>query len=183
MENVSSYKNSLKELKRSQIVDMFKKIKDVLNLNVGKKNKTQLIDEIISIHGSGSSPNLFNGKQLLSYDKESHIKIPMRDAPIDRKSERLAKIQKRKAKVDSEVVEGSKRLQQMTKARRETQLKILNLEKKQKTDESKRRESSRKYASFKEGILDIRKRSKGASVQNLDKLKKELEELKKQYKR
>jgi len=187
MENVSSYKNALRQLKRNQIVDMFKKIKDVLNLNVGKKSKPQLIEEIISIHGSGSSPNLFNGKQLLSFNKDSHINIPNRDAPKDRKTEKLEKQKKARvgklSLVKSKISKTESNIEKLTKAQKERQLKLLNLEKTKKTDESKQRERKRQYASFKEGMIDIRKRLKGASKQNIEKLKKELEELKKQYKR
>ena len=78
-ENRENYENALDSLKRSQIVDLFKKIKNVLELNVGKKSKNVLVKEIMDLHGSGSRPNLFNGKQLLSFDKESHIKIPRRE--------------------------------------------------------------------------------------------------------
>jgi len=187
MENVSGYKNALRQLKRNQIVDMFKKIKDVLNLNVGKKSKPQLIEEIISIHGSGSSPNLFNGKQLLSFNKDSHIKIPSRDAPINRTGEKLAKQKKERvgklSLVKSQISQTEKNIEKMTKAQKERQLKILNLEKKQKTDESRQRERKRQFATFKEALDDLRKRSRGASKQKLNEIKLELEELKKKYKR
>tara|TARA_R100000657_G_C4664910_1_gene108766 strand:+ start:244 stop:972 length:729 start_codon:yes stop_codon:yes gene_type:complete len=182
-ETRENYENALDSLKRSQIVDLFKKIRNVLELNVGKKNKNVLVKEIMDLHGSGSRPNMFNGKQLLSFEKDSHIKIPRRET---REEGRRAKAEKqskavdaKKKALDAQINASKRKIEELTKQQKATALKILNEEKREKARQVKGRERARKFASFKEAIEDLKRRNKGASKETRDQLQKELIELKK----
>lgn len=164
-----NYENALQSLKRSQVVDLFKKIKKVLELNVGKKTKGQLVNEIMELHGTGSKPNMYAGKQLLSFDKDSHIKIPRRETIKEG----------RQAKAEKEVTKSKKKVEELTKQKRDTELKILNQQKRQKTKQVETRAKQSKLSGILEDIANLRRRSKGASASTLKELGKELVVLKK----
>lgn len=177
-ESHSNYRNALNSLKRSQVVDLFKKIRNVLELNVGKKSKAVLVDEIMKLHGSPSKPNMYAGKQLLSFNKNSHVKIPVRET---REEGRRAKAEKevkkqgaKKALLDKQVESGKKKLEQLTEARKETAQKILNEEKRQKTKDVKSREKRRKLADIIQDIANVRKRLRGASKETMAELRQEM---------
>ena len=184
-ENTENYERALNGLKRSQVVDLFKKIKNVLELNVGKKSKSVLVKEIMDLHGRGSRPNMFSGKKLLSFDEDSHIKIPRREtleegrrAKAEKETAKQAKAVSAKKKALDIQIEASKRkIEDLTKKQKETALKVLNEEKKARARESRGRERARKFASFKEAIEDLKRRNRGASKETRDELKKELAEL------
>jgi hypothetical protein len=177
-ETRENYENALDSLKRNQIVDLFKKIKNVLELNVGKKSKNVLVKEIMDLHGSGSRPNMFNGKQLLSFEKDSHIKIPKRETREEGRKAKAEKEVKRvgakKELLDKEVQSRKKKLQELTEARKETAQKILNAEKREKAKDSKSREKRRKLADIIQEIADVRKRLRGASKETMAELREKM---------
>ncbi len=181
-ESPQVYKDALMSLKKNQIVSMFKDLKEVLQLNTTGKTKPQLVEDILAIHGSSSRPNLFNGKQLLSFAKDSHIKIPEREAKIDRKAERVQKVSAKKALLDKQIAQGEKKIEELTAQQKARGLKILNLEKQKKTGASIGRERARRYSSYQAAIADFKKRMKGASSAKIAELRKEFAEVTRSFK-
>ena len=85
-ENAESYKKALAGLKKNQLVELMKKARNVLEMNTTGKTKNAIVDDIMNLHGMGGRPNLFKGKQLLSFSGNSRIKLPAREAKVDRKA-------------------------------------------------------------------------------------------------
>ena len=168
MENVAAYRKALTGLKKNQIVDLLKDVREALQINTTGKNKTELVNVLLAIHGTSGKPNLFGGKPLLSFNKDSHIKIPQRAAKVDRKAE---KAEKEAAKKESERVRLQKALAENAKkskekAQREQAQKAARIAKKQNM-------------MMQEAVKKFRERARGASPAKIDELRKEFAEVRK----
>ena len=181
----SDYKQALTSLKKNQIVDLVKKAREVLELNTTGKSKGKLVEDLLNLHGSDKRPNLFMGKPLLSFAKDSHIKIPTRAPKVDRKAEKVAKkekaaqteasLKKQKMELLEKSIKASEeRVARMEAAQKSRALKILNLENQKKTGESQDRASKQKFGTLRELLADLKRRSKGASKAELAQIRKEL---------
>jgi len=172
---------SLKSLKKNQIVSLIKDVKDVLKLNTTGKSKETLIKDLLAIHGSPRSPNLFNGKKLLGFDNSAHIIIPGRAAKVDRKAikaqkERAAKDTRRK-QLSKDIEVSKARISAGEARQRELRSKIQS-----KTQEQlERTKSVARTRNFNLLIKEYLQKIKGASPKDLARLRKEFMEAKKKY--
>jgi hypothetical protein len=196
-ESGSDYKEALMGLKKNQVVDLIKKAREVLELNTTGKTKNKLVEDLLNLHGSDRRPNLFMGKPLLSFAKDSHIKIPAREARVDRKAEKAAKeaakVEREKkaqqetkkrqvAELDKQIAESKETIRQMEEKQKENVLRLINAKKRERAKQSRTDERKRKFNSLMEVINDLKRRSKGASKEKIAELRKELEAAKKQFK-
>ena len=185
MENVQSYKKALMSLKKAQVVSLMKDAKSVLEMNTTGKSKNQIVEDLINIHGTGKRPNLFKGKQLLGFGAAAHIKLPEREAKVDRKGARQAKEAEAKAKkagedatkkanLDKQVEQTKKNIQKMEANLAKTRSKIAGKEAAGAARGKQSKDRLAKIAKRKEAIADIKRRIKGASPAKLAELRKEL---------
>lgn len=178
MENAQSYKKALMSLKKAQVVSLMKDAKSVLEMNTTGKSKNQIVEDLINIHGTGKRPNLFKGKQLLGFGAAAHIKIPDREAKVDRKGAREAKKAgedaTKKANLDKQVEQTKKNIQKMEANLAKTRSKVAGKEAAGAARGKQSKDRLAKIAKRKEAIADIKRRIKGASPAKLAELRKEL---------
>jgi Tfp pilus assembly protein FimV len=184
MENAKSYKKALMGLKKAQVISLMKDAKSVLEMNTTGKSKNQIVEDLMNIHGTGKRPNLFKGKQLLGFGTEgaAHIKLPDREAKVDRKGAREAKEAEAKAKragedankkasLDKQVEQTKKNIQKMEANLAKTRSKVAGS---QAAGVARQKGVKAKFAKRREAIADIKRRLKGASPAKMAELRKEL---------
>ena len=182
MENAKSYKKALMGLKKAQVVSLMKDAKSVLEMNTTGKSKNQIVEDLMNIHGTGKRPNLFKGKQLLGFGDSAHIKLPDREAKVDRKGARQAKEAEAKAKkagedatnkanLDKQVEQTKKNIQKMEANLAKTRSKVAGS---QAAGVARQKGIKAKFAKRREAIADIKRRLKGASPAKMAELRKEL---------
>jgi len=113
--------DAIKALKRPQLIQLLKQIKSFLSINATGKNKEELADAILELHGKKTA-NKFYGKKLLGFEGEDvHIVIPSRQSKQETKVEKaekeLVKINKKKVAVDVSLAKQRKASRELAKIR------------------------------------------------------------------
>ncbi len=107
--------DAIKALKRPQLIQLLKKIKSFLSINATGKNKEELADAILELHGKGKA-NMFYGKKLLGFEGEDvHIVVPSRETKQETKTSKAEKELKRIKKKQGEVEISLAKQRQATK--------------------------------------------------------------------
>lgn len=175
---MSVSKNDLEMLTNIQLKDIVKKTVDKLGLKLVGKNKTELVDALDAVNKG----NKFYGKKLLSKDDSGHIKIPKREI---RKGVKEAKEQKKIKKqveaksaqkriLDLEIAQSKRNIAQGEKRLQDMKNKIVNLEKRDKIEKSKKDRRKRANDKYKAVIEDLRKNLKGKSPAQIQEMRKKL---------
>ncbi len=175
---MSVSKNDLESLTNIQLKVIVKKTVDKLGLKVQGKNKTDLVNALDAMNKG----NKFYGKKLLSLDDSGHIKVPKREI---RKGVKEAKEQKnikkqveaksaQKKILDLEISQSKKNISAGEKKLESMKNKILNLEKREKIEKSKKDREKRARAKYNAIIADVRKNLKGKSTAEMMEMRKKL---------
>jgi len=182
---MSVSKNDLEDLTNIQLKEIVKKTVDKLGLKVQGKNKTDLVNALDAINKG----NKFYGKKLLSLDESGHIKIPKRKI---RQGVKQAKKQKELKKqveakaaqkkiLDTEISQSKKNISAGEKKLEGMKNKILNLEKREKIEKSKKDRVKRARAKYNAVIADLRKNLKGKSTAEMMEMRKKLASAKSEF--
>ena len=182
---MSVSKSDLEDLTNIQLKNIVKKTVDKLGLKLVGKNKTELVDAIHAVN----SGNKFYGKKLLSKDDSGHIKIPKREI---RKGVKEAKEQKkikkqveaksaRKKLLDVQIAESKKNIAEGERRQQDMKNKIVNLEKREKIEKSKKERRKRAREKYQNVIKSLQKANKGKSKLEIQEMRKTLANAKSEY--